>query len=93
MLQAIKRYLPAETKVNHPRDGLFIWLRVADNITCSDLLPFASTESVSFAPGTKFYSHRSEGEAFVRLNYVTQTEDVIEEGIKRLGKAVFRLAG
>ncbi len=92
MLAAIRRYLPAEVHVDPPLGGLFIWLRLPDNISCLDLLPVAAEEGVEFAPGGRFFPNPSDGERYMRLNFATQTSGDIELGIRRLGAALSRLA-
>ena len=46
---------------------------------------------MSFTPGTYFFPDESSGEDCMRLNFVIQTPEKIEEGIKRLRKAIDRL--
>lgn len=91
MVAAIKRYLPAEVQVNPPQGGLFVWLRLPEHTSSLRLLPLAVAEGVVFAPGSRFFAQRSEGEGYLRLNFVTQTPEDIEEGVRRLGGALKRL--
>jgi GntR family transcriptional regulator / MocR family aminotransferase len=90
MLAAIGRHLPKEVEVDPPLGGLFIWLRLPEGVSSLDLLPRAAEEGVEFAPGTRFFPDPSEGERYLRLNFATQTPEDIEEGIRRLGKALSR---
>ena len=92
MLLAINRHLPAGVHVNPPQGGLFVWLRLPDHLSSEKLLPLACEEGVTFAPGSSFFPGGSDGECYMRLNFVAQLPDDIEEGIKRLGKAMRRLA-
>jgi GntR family transcriptional regulator/MocR family aminotransferase len=91
MLAAIKRYLPPGVHINPPQGGLFIWLRLPDNLSSLKLLPLAAEEGVEFAPGSRFFLSRPEGEEYLRLNFATQTPEDIEEGIQRLAVALRRL--
>lgn len=91
MLAAIKRYLPRDVHLNPPHGGLFIWLRLPENLSSLDLIPLAAEEGVEYAPGPRFFANPSEGERYLRLNFVTQTPEDIEEGIRRLGLALKRL--
>ncbi|GAB4436302.1 MAG: PLP-dependent aminotransferase family protein [Anaerolineae bacterium] len=91
MVAAIKRYLPAEVKINPPQGGLFIWLRLPENTSALDLLPLAAAAGVEFAPGSRFFANPTEGESYLRLNFATQTPEDIEEGVRRLGLALRRL--
>jgi GntR family transcriptional regulator / MocR family aminotransferase len=91
MLSAIERYLPAEISLDPPQGGLFIWLQLPENLSSETLLPLAWEEGVDFAPGNGFFPDGLGGNNWLRLNFVAQGPDQIEEGIKRLGKAMKRL--
>lgn len=91
MLLAIKRYMPPDVYVIPPQGGLFIWLRLPESVSSLELLPIAAARGVEFAPGGLFFGNQSEGEAYVRLNFATQTPEDIELGIQRLGAALRRL--
>lgn len=93
MLASIQRYLPPDVHVTPPLGGLFIWMRLPQNVSSLELLPIAAAQGVEFAPGGLFFLDRSEGEAYLRLNFATQTPDDIEQGIQRLGIALRRLKG
>ncbi len=91
MLQAIDRYLPEGTAVTPPQGGLFVWVRLPAGISTSTLLPLACDEGVSFSPGSMFFPDPAEGEDCMRLNFVTQLQEDIEEGMRRLARAIKRL--
>jgi GntR family transcriptional regulator/MocR family aminotransferase len=91
MLSAIQRYLPVEINLDPPQGGLFIWLQLPEPLSSEKLLPLAWEEGVDFSPGNGFFSNGLDGRNWLRLNFVAQAPDQIEEGIKRLGKAVKRL--
>ena len=91
MLSAIQRYLPAEVQLDTPQGGLFLWLQLPQELSSEMLLPLALEEGVVFAPGNEFFPDKSGGRTWLRLNFVAQAPDQIEEGIKRLGKAISRL--
>jgi GntR family transcriptional regulator/MocR family aminotransferase len=88
MLAALERYMPPGTTWLRPKGGLFVWVTLPEGLWASNLLPRACGEGVIFAPGGNFHLDPSEGEGFMRLNFASNTEDVIEEGIMRLGLAM-----
>ena len=93
MLASIHRHLPPDVHVTPPQGGLFIWMRLPENVSALELLPRAAAQGVEFAPGNLFFVDPSEGERYLRLNFATQTPDDIEQGIQRLGVALRRLMG
>lgn len=88
MVSAIRRYLPAGVSFDVPQGGLFIWLQMPQRVDSSDLLPLAWEEGVDFAPGASFFPDGIQGTNWLRLNFVAQEPGQIEEGIKRLGRAI-----
>lgn len=91
MLAAIHRYLPEGTRTSTPQGGLFIWLRLPGGLSADRLLPLACEEGVAYAAGSRFYLDGTDGKSCMRLNFVVHSPETIEEGIRRLGKAVQRL--
>ena len=91
MLSAIQRYLPAGIHFDPPQGGLFIWLQLPGDLSSERLLPLAWEEGVDFAPGNAFFPDDTEGRNQLRLNFVAQELTQIDEGVKRLGKAIKRL--
>lgn len=90
MVASIRRYLPAGIHFDIPQGGLFIWLALSDGLTSEELLPFAWEQGVDFAPGSPFFPEETESSHWLRLNFVAQAPNEIEEGMKRLGKAIKR---
>jgi len=91
MIKAINRYLPARVSFDVPTGGLFIWLKLPNAISSNELLPVACKEGVAFVPGKYFFTDHVMGDEWIRLNFVSQSMDDIEEGIKRLGMAIRKL--
>ena len=88
MLGAIAHYLPSGISFEEPKGGLFIWLRLSKSLSAEELLSAACAEGVAFVPGNYFFIDGASGSEWMRLNFASQPEADIEEGIKRLGKAI-----
>ena len=91
MLQAVHRHLPASVELTPPQGGMFAWLRLPDGMSSRELLPLACQEGVAFAPGWTFYPPAVAEDNCLRLNFIAQPPDVIEEGVRRLGRAIRRM--
>jgi len=92
MVEAIKKYLPSKVSFDIPTGGLFIWLRLPEKMYADELLPLACKEGVSFVPGNFFFIDNADGREWLRLNFASQPVEDIEEGIKRLGKAIRQIS-
>ena len=94
MLDALERHVGALLQPNAPEGGLYLWCRLAEGLRSRDLLPEAAREGVVFAPGESFHvdAQGGRGRFDMRLNFTLPTEPEIEEGCRRLGLAIRRLA-
>lgn len=87
MVNAIKKYLPAETKCTYPHGGLFLWVELPETIDARKLFTACVANNVAYVPGDSFFP-ASRKKNFFRLNFSYNDEAVIEEGIRRLGEAI-----
>lgn len=87
MLAAIKEFFPAGIQYTEPDGGMFIWVTLPEGMSALKLFHKAMEKKVAFVPGDPFYVGKSDVNTF-RLNYTNSTEEVIREGIKRLGEVI-----
>jgi 2-aminoadipate transaminase len=93
MLEAMGRHFPAGCEWTRPQGGLFLWATAPEGIDTGELLTEALAEKVAFVPGAAFHPCGG-GERSMRLNFSYSAPQVIEEGIRRLGRVLSRaLAG
>jgi 2-aminoadipate transaminase len=70
-----------------PAGGLFLWASLPAGCSSRELLQFAEREGVTFALGELNFCNGEHPE-FMRLCFIQQNEEVIEEGVKRLARAL-----
>ncbi|CAM5193620.1 2-aminoadipate transaminase OS=Ureibacillus acetophenoni OX=614649 GN=SAMN05877842_10633 PE=4 SV=1 [Ureibacillus acetophenoni] len=90
MLEAIEKYFPKTVKYTKPDGGMFIWVTLEEGLSALDLFHKAMEEKVAFVPGDPFYTNKSNVNT-LRLNYTNSSPEIIEEGIKRLGKILYEV--
>ena len=88
---ALKRELGDAVEFTQPQGGLFFWARLTGTggktKDASEFAKKAIEQGVAFVPGTPFYSANPDKSTF-RLSFATADVGKIEEGIKRLAKAL-----
>jgi 2-aminoadipate transaminase len=92
MLAALERAFPDPSMGvhwTHPQGGLFLWVVLPESIDTGELIKEAVKEKVAFVPGAAFYPNGG-GHNTMRLNFSSSTEEMIQEGIARLGRVVER---
>lgn len=87
MLDAISKYLPNRVQASHPQGGLFLWLTLPEDMNARELLDKSLRNKVAFVPGGSFFPNGGH-ENTLRLNYSYSPNDVIVEGIRRLGEVM-----
>lgn len=90
MIQALKTYTGDEVQAENPKGGLFLWAKIMKMQDSCQFLKYCQDEKVIFVPGTFFYPDaRMSNE--MRINFSCAPPDLIEEGIKRMARAVQRI--
>ncbi len=92
MLTALSERCGRHVTWTQPEGGFFLWLKLADGIDPAKLEGAMAGEGVGARPGTQFFPDRDPNN-YLRLCFSTASVDHIEEGIRRLGRALDRCAG
>ncbi|WP_243030059.1 2-aminoadipate transaminase [Thermus altitudinis] len=87
MLEALGKEMPKEVAYTRPKGGMFVWMTLPEGLSAEALFARAIEENVAFVPGGAFFANGG-GENTLRLSYATLDGERIQEGIRRLGKAL-----
>ena len=87
MLDAIEKYLPKSVSHTTPGGGLFVWCN-APGVDTLKLSNDCIKEKVLIVPGNNFAVDMEKPNSGFRLNFSTMSDELIEEGVKRLGKVM-----
>jgi len=87
MCEALRSELGDRIEFGQPEGGLFVWARFKGNVDTARLLTKAIEQNVIFVPGAAFYAKPQVSSA-LRLSYATASIDEIQEGVRRLARAL-----
>ncbi|MBB2794106.1 UNVERIFIED_ORG: DNA-binding transcriptional MocR family regulator [Rhizobium pisi] len=88
MLAALEKYMPKGTSWTKPEGGMFIWITLPEGMDGAKLLAKSlETAKVAFVPGKAFFADGSGANTF-RVSFSCANEQMIEDGIGRLGKLI-----
>lgn len=88
MLEALAKYMPQGTEWTKPEGGMFIWVTLPKGMDGAALLAASiESEKVAFVPGKAFFADGT-GANTLRLSYSCANDEMIDEGIKRLGRLI-----
>ena len=87
MLAALERTMPSAAHWTQPRGGFFSWLTLPGGTDAVELARRAVEHKVGIVPGSLFFPD-GRGTDNVRLSFSLVDEELIDEGIERLGSLV-----
>jgi 2-aminoadipate transaminase len=92
MLAALSERCSAHVSWIAPEGGYFLWLKLAPQIDPARLADAMAEEKVQARPGANFFPD-APADNYVRLCFSNPSLEQIEEGVRRLGRALDRCAG
>jgi 2-aminoadipate transaminase len=87
MVDALRQHFGSELSWPDPRGGFFLWARLPDGFDAGRLLPVAQTHGVIYVAGSAFFVDGTGGE-YIRLSFSAPSIDRIQEGVRRLARAL-----
>lgn len=88
MLAALAKYMPDGVSWTKPQGGMFVWITLPKGMDGAKLLARSlETAKVAFVPGQAFFADGTGANTF-RVSFSCANEEMIEEGISRLGKLI-----
>lgn len=90
MMQALATHMPEGVSWTEPRGGFVTWLTLPDGVDAVQVATRAMEDAIAIVPGSVFFSEPSRGRNNLRLSYSGVQDDVIDEGIRRLGVVLRR---
>jgi 2-aminoadipate transaminase len=84
MDQALTAHMPEGTTWTTPAGGFYIWVTAPDGVDTVALSAAARARKVAYVPGRPFYPG-DDGAAQIRLAYSRVADELIDEGIRRIG--------
>ncbi len=88
MLAALDRHMPKGVQWTRPEGGMFVWVTLPEGMDGADLLAKSlQSQRVAFVPGRAFHADGS-GANTLRLSYSCASDEMIDEGIARLGRLI-----
>jgi 2-aminoadipate transaminase len=87
MSEALTAHMPEGTTWTTPRGGFYIWVTAPDGVDTVALSGAARARKVAYVPGRPFYP-ADDGAAQIRLAYSRVADELIDEGIRRLGEVL-----
>jgi 2-aminoadipate transaminase len=83
-VRAVRAHCGNYVRFREPRGSFYLWLEIDDRVDWARAAKMAEQEGIFFRPGERFMGE-PDGRQFLRLSYSHVSEEVIAEGIAKLG--------
>lgn len=87
MFDTMQKCFPKDAKYHKPHGGLFMWVELPEGMNAKELLVKCVEQFVAYIPGGAFFPNSAKQNTF-RLNFSSMPDDLIVEGIQRMGKVL-----
>jgi len=85
--QALAAHMPDGATWTTPHGGFYVWLTAPDGVDTVALSAAARARRVAYVPGRPFYPGEA-GTTQIRLAYSRVADQLIDEGIRRIGEVL-----
>ncbi len=84
---SLKKYMPEEITWNEPKGGFYIWLKLPEYLSSTEIFKESVKKGVVFVTGRTFDPSSIKDDR-IRLSFSNMPKDTIEKGVKILAKVV-----
>ena len=83
-VKAMKEHCAPYVKFREPRGSFYLWVEIDNRVDWARAAQLAEQEGIFFRPGERFMGE-TDGRQFLRLAYSHVSEQVVADGIAKLG--------
>jgi 2-aminoadipate transaminase len=83
-IRAVRAHCGPFVTFQEPRGSFYLWLEIDDRVDWARAAKLAEQEGIFFRPGERFMGE-ADGRQFLRLAYSHVSQQIIEDGIAKLG--------
>ena len=93
MVDALEREFGTAVEPWIPRGGIFLWMKVPDEIDIMKLVQPAAAAGIALNPGPEWAVEGADSGSRLRLCFALTTKDEIREGVAALAKVCYEQTG
>jgi 2-aminoadipate transaminase len=94
MIDALEReFGTAVEKMWRPQGGIFLWIKLPDQVDVTRLVTPAAKQGLVFNPGPEWSCNPAESKSHMRLCFALPSKDVIREGVATLARVCYEETG
>jgi 2-aminoadipate transaminase len=84
MITALAEQFGTAAEFEHPKGGIFLWLKLPDSVDTQKLAEVALAEGLAINPGPEWSTDKTRAKTRLRLCFANPSKDTIRQGIAAL---------
>ena len=93
LIEAVQAEFGTSAEFERPDGGIFLWIKLPDNVDTMKLFQAAGKEGIAINPGVEWASNKELGRTRLRLCFANPSETQIREGVAKLADVCHREFG
>jgi 2-aminoadipate transaminase len=86
LMEALNEQFGTSAEFEDPKGGIFLWVKLPDNVDTLKLYPAALAAGVAINPGPEWSTDKDYGKSRLRLCFASPSHDEIREGVAVLAE-------
>lgn len=86
MIEAMDREFGTQAELFKPEGGIFMWIKLPDEVDVTKLVAPAAEVGVAFNPGPEWSVDGASSKSYLRLCFGSASKEDIKEGVKRFAR-------
>jgi 2-aminoadipate transaminase len=92
-MESLTEHFGAAAQFDDPKGGIFLWVKLPDNVDTLKLYPLALAAGVAINPGPEWSVNKAYGRSRLRLCFASPTHEEINQGVAALAEVCRREFG
>ena len=93
LMEALNEQFGTAAEFEDPKAGIFLWVKLPDNVDTMKLYQAALKEGVAINPGNEWSTDKANSASRLRLCFASPTHQQIREGVSILAEVCRRQFG
>jgi 2-aminoadipate transaminase len=93
MMESLTEHFGTAAEFDDPKGGIFLWVKLPDNVDTSKLYQPALAKGVAINPGAEWSVNKAYGRSRLRLCFASPTHEEINQGVAALAEVCRREFG
>jgi 2-aminoadipate transaminase len=93
LMESLNEQFGTSAEFEDPKGGIFLWVKLPDNVDTAKLYPAALKDGVAINPGPEWSTDKSYSQCRMRLCFASPTHEEIRQGVAALAEVCRREFG